>query len=192
MLHNAIESSIENLSRVLQDPALVESVESAIETLVVAVIARKPILVCGNGGSASDALHITGELVGKFNFDRKSMNVICLNSNVTVLTAWSNDKNFETVFSRQVEAHGASGGVLWGLSTSGNSPNVIEAIQEARRQNMTSIAMTGSSSGRIGGQADVLIAAPGTDAPSAQNVHVVLYHYICQEVESRVIEKLGV
>jgi D-sedoheptulose 7-phosphate isomerase len=191
MLKKSIESSIENLSKVLQDPELLKSVESAIQVLVSAILARKPVLVCGNGGSASDALHITGELVGKFNFDRPAMNVICLNSNVTVLTAWSNDKSFETVFSRQVEAHGSSGGVLWALSTSGNSPNVIEAVQEAKRQNMTTIVMTGFSSGKISGQADLLIASPGSDAPSAQNVHVVIYHFICQEVERRVTEKLG-
>lgn len=173
----------------LRDQAgLVGNIEFAVEALLSAVISYKPILTCGNGGSASDALHISGELVGRFRLDRRALNVVCLNSNVTVMTAWANDVSFDSIFARQVQAHGSRGGVLWGLSTSGNSKNVIEAFQVAKQLGMSTIAMTGSSSGALGELADCTLSVPAVDAPSAQNIHVVLYHFICEQVERLVAE----
>src|SRR5215469_13347058 len=112
---------------------------TALETISGALRSGKPLLVCGNGGSASDAMHVTGELVGRFLLERKSLNVICLASNPAVLTAWANDYGYETVFSRQVEAYGQSDAVLIGISTSGNSKNVVAAFQRARSLSMKTI-----------------------------------------------------
>lgn len=178
-----LNQSILNLSSLLKQPSIASSVEKAISLVAGALAENKPVLTCGNGGSASDALHISGELVGRFHLDRRALKVICLNSNVTVMTAWANDVGFDSVFARQVEAYGEPGGVMWGLSTSGNSRNVISATAEARKMRMSTIAMTGDSGGELAGLADCLISVPGDDAPSAQNMHVVLYHFICAEVE---------
>jgi D-sedoheptulose 7-phosphate isomerase len=180
-----LEQSSSLLVRLGGQHGLAEIVEDSIVFLVDAIEKDKPILTCGNGGSASDALHVSGELVGRFHYDRRALNVVCLNSNVTVITAWANDVSYDSVFSRQVEAHGRAGGVLWGFSTSGNSENILRAFETAKESGMRTILMTGSDGGRIGPLADSLISVPGFDAPSAQNMHVVLYHFICAEVELR-------
>lgn len=183
MLLKALQSSIDNLKLLQSDEELLDRIEEAIALIVEALRSNKPVLVFGNGGSAADAMHISGELVAKFRLDRPALNVICLNTNMTVLTAWSNDVTYESVFSRQVEAHAQEGSVLWGLSTSGNSPNVLSAFQLAKERGLKTIAMTGFDGGQLGKIADLLIASPGTDAPSAQNVHLVVYHYMCEEIE---------
>ena len=162
---------------------LMENVERAVQIVGETLRLGKPVLVAGNGGSASDALHISGELVGKFYVERSAQNVICLNSKVTVLTAWSNDVSFETVFERQVEAHGVAGGLLWGLSTSGNSINLVRAFQIARSIGMSTLAMTGAGGGVLGKHADLLIDVPSEDTPRIQEAHILAYHYICREVE---------
>ena len=187
-LHQYLTDSLQRLTALMQQPGIVPLVEDAILTITAAIRAGKPILTCGNGGSASDAMHISGELVGRFNLDREALNVVCLNSNVAVITAWGNDVSFNSIFSRQVQAHGAEGGVLLGLSTSGNSTNVVEAFRMARNLGMSTILMTGSAPGALGSLADTILSVPAVDAPSAQNLHVVLYHFICAEVERRVAQ----
>lgn len=165
------------------DTLLMQRVESAVGEVVSALESGLPVLVAGNGGSASDALHISGELVGKFYRNRRGLDVICLNTNVTVLTAWSNDESFDTVFSRQVEAHGKPGAVFWGLSTSGNSINLVRAFEVARNLGLRTIAMTGMNGGAVAPLADVLINIPSADTPRVQEAHTLAYHYICREVE---------
>jgi len=189
MLGKAIKDSIENLNKLQSDEVAMQAVDRAIVEIVQALSDGKPVMVCGNGGSAADALHITGELVSKFKVDRPAMNVICLNANVSVLTAWSNDKDFGTVFARQVEAHAKEGAVLWGLSTSGDSKNVLEAFEMARRYGVRTVAMTGEGGGQLLELSDILIATPGKDAPSTQNIHVMLYHYMCEEIERLMLDK---
>jgi D-sedoheptulose 7-phosphate isomerase len=160
-----------------------ELVAGALEAVTGALRAGKPVLVCGNGGSAADAIHITGEMVGRFLMDRKALNVICLSSNTAVLTACANDQTFETVFSRQVEAYGKPGAVLIGLSTSGNAPNVVAAFEKARSMNMGTIALTGEGGGNLFGLSDYLFAVPSRCTPLIQQAHVCLYHYLCQMIE---------
>ena len=184
-LQSYLSTSALLLDTLRSQPELGDVVSASVDEVVGALKAGKPVLTCGNGGSASDALHVSGELVGKFFHNRQALNVLCLNSNVTVMTAWSNDVDFRSVFSRQVEAHGQSGGVLWGFSTSGNSENVVDAFQKANSLGMITIAMTGSSPGLVGSLAQHVISVPGHDAPSAQNLHVLLYHYMCYEIEFR-------
>lgn len=159
------------------------AVEKACEILVRASRLRLPILICGNGGSASDAQHIAAELVGRFLIERRACNVIALGADSAVVTAWANDYEYETVFSRQVEAYGRKGGVLWGISTSGRSKNVINAMKSARGLGMRTIGMTGLGGGLVSEFSDVLIDVPSAITPRIQEVHTVLYHLICEEVE---------
>ncbi len=164
------------------DPALMED---AVARITAALGANRPLLVCGNGGSASDAQHITGELVGRFLKERRGLKAICLSSNAAVLTAWANDYSYESVFARQVEAYAEEGGVLLGLSTSGNSPNVVAAFEAARARGMATVAMTGEGGGRLAGLSDVLLAVPSRHTPLIQQAHICLYHYLCEEIEAR-------
>jgi D-sedoheptulose 7-phosphate isomerase len=160
----------------------------ALETITGALRTGKPLLVCGNGGSASDAMHITGELVGRFLLERRALNAICLASNPSVLTALANDYSFETVFSRQVEAYGSPGAVLLGISTSGNSKNVIAAFEQARALDMKTIALTGEGGGRLGALSDYLFAVPSRSTPLIQQAHLCLYHYLCQSIEAELAD----
>lgn len=159
--------------------------EEAIDVIAEALGADLPLLVCGNGGSASDAMHITGELVGRFLKERRALNCICLSSNPAVLTAWSNDYSYETVFSRQVQAYAKAGGVILGISTSGNSANVVEAFKEARAAGMKTIGLTGEGGGKMAEFCDVLVDVPSRSTPIIQQIHICLYHYICEMVEAR-------
>lgn len=177
LLHSA------EILRLAASPALEDGVAKAVAAVVAALKADKPLLVCGNGGSAADAMHITGELVGRFLKERPALRCICLSDNPSVLTAWANDYSYETVFSRQVEAYGQSGGVFWGISTSGNSPNVVLAAKEARKRGMTVLALTGEGGGKLAAEADILLAAPSRHTPLIQQVHICLYHYICEKIE---------
>ncbi len=159
--------------------------ERVIEVITSALRSAKPLLVCGNGGSASDAIHITAELVGRFQRERRAFKTICLADNPGVLTAWSNDCGFETVFARQVEAYGEPGGVLLGISTSGNSNNVLAALQTARRLGMHTVALTGAGGGRLASCADYLLAVPSDKTPLIQQAHTCIYHYLCDAIERR-------
>lgn len=165
--------------------AAVTQAERAIDAISHAFDEKKILLVCGNGGSASDAMHIAGELVGRFLKERPAQKCIALSSNPAVLTAWANDYSFETVFSRQVEAFGEEGGVFWGISTSGNSANVIAAIHQAKKMGMTTLGLTGQGGGKMADLCDILIDVPSKETPLIQQVHICLYHYICQMVEER-------
>jgi D-sedoheptulose 7-phosphate isomerase len=158
-------------------------VRAAVATITSALHTGKPLLVCGNGGSASDAMHITGELVGRFLMERRALNVICLSSNPSVITAWANDYSYDTVFSRQVEAYGQSGAVILGISTSGTSKNVVAAFEQAPCMDMHTVALTGEGGGKLAGLSDHLFAVPSRSTPLIQQVHLCLYHYLCQAIE---------
>lgn len=182
--------SIELLER-LRSRGIESRIEQAIERLAIALTKRLPVLVCGNGGSASDAMHIAGELASRFLLERPGLKVIALGTNVATLTAWSNDYAYETAFAREVEAYGEPGGVLWGLSTSGNSKNVIAAFEKAKTIGMTTVAMTGDGGGRLAPLADLLLEVPSRSTPRIQEAHICLYHYICRQVEERCVAALA-
>jgi len=158
--------------------------EAAIERISAALSRRLPLLVCGNGGSASDAMHIAGELVCRFHIERPGLKVIALGADPAALTAWSNDYSYETAFARQVEAYGEPGGVLWGLSTSGNSQNVIAAFKRARALGMTTIALTGEGGGKLAAHSDILLDVPSRSTPRIQEAHIAIYHFVCERVEA--------
>jgi D-sedoheptulose 7-phosphate isomerase len=159
--------------------------DAAIDCIVDALSDGHSLLLRGNGGSAADAMHITGELVARFLKDRRAFRAICLSDNPVVLTAWSNDCSYKTVFARQVEAYGGEGAVLLGLSTSGTSRNVAAVFEQARRMGMRTIALTGECGGTLAPLADFLFAVPSRNTPLIQQVHLCLYHYLCEHVERR-------
>lgn len=183
-LHGCLTAAIDVLRRTM-DSLDSARVEAAITAVTAALGANKALLVCGNGGSASDAMHITGELVGRFLKERRGLKAICLSSNPAVLTAWSNDYSYDTVFSRQTEAYGEPGGVILGISTSGNSRNVIAAFEVAKSLGMTTIALTGEGGGKMAAVSDILLDVPSRSTPLIQQVHICLYHYLCEQVEAR-------
>lgn len=148
-----------------------------------------PLLVCGNGGSAADAQHIVGELVGRFLVERQALNAICLSSNVSVVTAWANDYSYDDIFARQVEAHCATGaGVLLCISTSGNSNNVVRAAETARRLGLPVISLTGDGGGRLATCSSVLLDVPSSTTPMIQQAHMCLYHYLCARIEADAVQ----
>jgi D-sedoheptulose 7-phosphate isomerase len=184
MLSQQLKSAAKLLESV-STSSLIGQTDRAVEVISNALAGGLPLLVCGNGGSASDAMHITGELVGRYLKERKALNCICLSSNPAVLTAWANDYSYETVFARQVEAYGRAGGAILGLSTSGNSANVVKAFETARSMGMSTIAMTGEGGGKMAAVSDILIDVPSKRTPDIQQVHICLYHYLCEMVEAR-------
>jgi len=183
----SLKDYLEESGRLMQaaatDDALLRATEEAINLVVDTLSQGLPVLVCGNGGSACDALHITGELVGRFLMERKALNVIALSDNVGILTALANDYSYDFVFARQVEAYGKPGAVIIGLSTSGNSTNVIRAFEVAHEQGMKTIAFTGKGGGKIAPLSDILLSAPSLSVPLIQQVHICLYHYLCHAIE---------
>lgn len=185
-IQSYLRASCDALERAITYPGAANA-DHAVAAVVAALRQGKPLMVCGNGGSAADAMHITAELVGRFLKERKALNCICLTSNPAVLTAWANDYSYETVFARQVEAYGKAGGVLLGLSTSGNSVNVVRAFEAARGQSVVTIAMTGEGGGTLAGLSNILIDVPSRSTPIVQQLHLCLYHYICQAVEAEML-----
>ncbi len=185
-LPDYLRKSMAVIEATMQTNAMIQT-EKAIDAITAAFRAHKILLVCGNGGSASDSLHIAGELVGRFLKERPALKCLALSSNPAVLTAWANDYSYETVFSRQVEAFGESGGVLLGISTSGNSANVLQAMAEAKKKGMITIGLTGEGGGKMKQGCDILIDVASKETPMIQQVHICLYHYLCQKVEENLM-----
>lgn len=161
-------------------------VERAIGVMADALAADKPLLICGNGGSAADSMHIAGELVGRFLKNRRALKAISLSADPAILTAWGNDIGYDGVFARQTEAYGEPGGVLLAISTSGNSGNVVAAAKAAKAKRMMTVALTGEGGGALGPLTDILLDVPSRSTPLIQQVHICLYHYICAEIEERI------
>ena len=183
MIASLFKAAARSLALVAEDP-YIGGIHRAIELLSSCFRAGGKLLVFGNGGSSADAQHICGELVGRFLRERQALPAIALSANQTVLTAWSNDYSFDTVFSRQIEALGSPGDVAWGISTSGNSPNVVKALSTARERGLSTIGLTGSGGGRMAQTCDVLMAVPLVETPRIQEVHLITYHAICEAVEN--------
>lgn len=169
--------------RTLEDAQLIATVEAVVQAVVTALRADKKILFCGNGGSAADAQHIAAELSGRFYHDRDPLFAEALHVNTSYLTAVANDYGYEQVYSRLVKAKGRPGDVLVGISTSGNSGNIIEALKVAKAQGMVTVSMTGATGGKMRDLSDHLLNVPSTDTPRIQEVHILLGHIICELVE---------
>jgi D-sedoheptulose 7-phosphate isomerase len=163
-----------------------DSVNGAVDLLATAMSEGRTLFAFGNGGSAADAEHLCTELVGRFGPEqRRALPAIALTTNQALLTAWGNDYGFDDVFARQIEALGRRGDVALGISTSGNSPNVVNAMGRARELGLKTIGLTGQGGGRMAASCDVLMAVPLTETPRIQEVHLVTYHTICALLEAR-------
>ena len=182
-----LTSSAVIISATVKVPGIEKAMGKAVDWTAAALAANLPVLVCGNGGSAADAQHIAGELVGRFLNERRALNVIALSANPSVLTALANDYDYASVFARQVEAPGRPGAVLLALSTSGNSANVVQAAEAARGAQMKVVAFTGKGGGKLGPLAHTLLAVPSDHTPRIQEGHLVLYHYLCEMVERKIL-----
>jgi D-sedoheptulose 7-phosphate isomerase len=191
---NAAIAAFEDAARSLQSVCSTSypaQISQAVDLLVERLSAGNKVLVCGNGGSAADAMHICAELVGRFFQERRALPAVALNADPAVLTAWSNDYGYEFVFSRQVEALAKRGDVVWGISSSGNSRNVVAALRTAHELGASTIAMTGQGGGAMAEHADVLLAVPLSVTPRIQEVQTVTYHIICEAVETALCNASG-
>jgi D-sedoheptulose 7-phosphate isomerase len=164
-------------------------VDQAVDAMVQALGAGKLVLACGNGGSAADAQHMVGELVGRFLREREPWPAMALTTDSSILTSISNDYGFDQVFQRQVAAFGQPGGVFIGFSTSGESRNVLNAAREARRRNMRVVAFTGQTPSSLSEASDIVLSVPVTSTPLVQEVHAVLLHVVCDLVETALAER---
>ena len=178
-----IIDSIDVKTKILQN--CVNDIESASEILIKAVKDGSKILWCGNGGSAADSQHMSTELMGGLSdHARPPIPSIALTTDSSFLTAWSNDTDFRSIFSRQIEAIGNSGDVLIAISTSGNSDNVVEAVNMAEKLNMKIIILTGKSGGKLNNRGDVVINIPSKDTQRIQEGHLLTEHILCEMLES--------
>lgn len=162
-----------------------EAVARAVDLLQHTLTHDGKLLIFGNGGSSADSQHIAAELVGRFIVHRKPLHAVALGTNTALMTAWSNDDRFDDVFARELEALGRAGDVAWGISTSGNSANIVAALRRAREVGLKTIGLTGRGGGRMAEYCDVLMAVPLTETPRIQEVHLVTYHAICAALEER-------
>lgn len=184
-IKQAIQQSIEVKQKILQDETVLLMIDEVANSCVTALKQGNQVLFCGNGGSAADAQHLAAEFSGRYYFDREPLNAEALHVNTSYLTAVANDYSFNEVFSRLVQAKGKKGDVLFGLTTSGNSENVVRAMETARSLGMVTVAMTGESGGKARSLADFLFNVPSADTPRIQEAHILIGHIICELVESR-------
>ena len=182
-INKCITSSVENYTRVLKDVDLQKNIERIVKKSIIAFKSDKKMLLCGNGGSASDAQHIAAELSGRFYADRPPLYAEALHVNSSYMTAVANDYGYETTYARMVETAGRKGDILIGISTSGNSPNVVKAMQKAKELGMLTIGFTGKDGGKMKDICDIIIYAPSVDTPRIQEAHILIGHIICQLIE---------
>lgn len=186
-MQEEISRQIEEARRIMEamrdDAALRQAVQRAAETCLRSLKAGGKLLLAGNGGSAADAQHMAGEFVSRFAFDRPGLAAIALTTDTSILTAIGNDYGYETLFARQVQALGAKGDVLIVYSTSGTSPNILRALEEAGARGMATIGLTGNRGGPMKNLCDVLLEVPSAQTPKIQEGHLVLGHILCGLVE---------
>ncbi len=180
-VRRSLRESISVKTELLENSA--EEIARAAETLIRCFQGGGKVLTLGNGGSASDAQHLAAEWVGRFRNDRAALPAIALTANTSDLTAIGNDYGFEKVFSRLVEAHGRKGDVALVLSTSGNSPNVLEAVAAAKERGIETVALSGRGGGKLAAAADISIVVPSEDTARIQESHIAIGHIFCELIE---------
>lgn len=183
IIKEKIKESIAVKERILSDEILLAKIEEAAVRVREALASGNKILLCGNGGSASDALHIAGEFVGRFQKDRSAYPAIALNADVASMTSIANDFGYDHVYERAVEGYGKNGDVLIGISTSGNSGNVCLALDKAKDMGITTIAFSGMSGGKMVNKADIAIVVPGDVTARIQEAHIMIGHILCEIAE---------
>ncbi len=184
-----IENSIDLKSRLLLDQNILSNIDAIVNHITQCYQKGGKVLWCGNGGSAADAQHLAAELSGRFYYDRPPLFSEALHVNTSYTTAVANDYSYDVIYSRLVEAMGQKGDVLIGLSTSGNSGNVVKAIEKANAKGMITVSFTGETGGKLKDISQYLINIPSTDTPRIQECHMLLGHTICEMVEMNLFPK---
>ncbi len=184
-IQESIKQSIEVKKMILSDEKMIQSIKDAVDIIVDSLRNGGKIHFCGNGGSAADAQHLAAELSGRFYFDRPPLNAEALHCNSSYLTAVGNDYGYDMVFSRLLTASGKAGDVLVGISTSGNSRNIIEAYKVCKEKNINIISLTGKTGGMMKEFGGILLNVPSTDTPRIQECHIMIGHIICELVEKK-------
>jgi D-sedoheptulose 7-phosphate isomerase len=185
-IKNLIEASVAVKQQVLADEALQQRIDEAVKVIAAAFNNGNKVLFCGNGGSAADAQHLAAEFSGRFYKDRKALPAEALHCNTSYLTAVANDYSYDVIYSRIIEGIANTGDVVVGLSTSGNSGNILKAFEVARTKGVKTIGLTGASGGKMKEVSDILLNVPSSDTPRIQESHIMIGHIICQLVEEQV------
>ena len=183
IIEQRFEEHLRLVQRVRNSKKLMKDIALATAMMKVALVSGHKIMFCGNGGSAADSQHWAAEIVGRFQKERKGMPAIALTVDTSILTAIANDYGYDRIFARQVEALGEAGDVLVGVSTSGNSANVLAAIEEAKAKGIKTIGMTAAGGGKMAEACDVCLVIPDKVTARAQEVHGLIGHILCEIVE---------
>lgn len=188
-ISQSIEQSIAAKRAILDNPEFQSRIQQAAEMITESLRQGGKIHFCGNGGSAADAQHLAAELSGRFYFDRPPLNAEALHCNTSYLTAVGNDYGYDLVFSRLLRGTAKAGDVIVGISTSGNSKNILNAFEAAKEMGVKIIALTGETGGAMKDYADILLNAPSTDTPRIQECHILIGHIICELVETALFKQ---
>lgn len=188
-IQSKLKASIELKTSVMNNTSIINAVNEAVNKITTAYKNKGKVLWCGNGGSAADAQHLAAELSGRFYYDRPPLFSEALHVNTSYTTAVANDYSYDVIYSRLVKAMGQKGDVLIGLSTSGNSANVVKAFEEARQMGVITVGFTGETGGKMKAFSDILINIPSTDTPRIQECHMLLGHTICEMIEMNLFPK---
>jgi len=180
-----VSASIDTKQKILNDDAFLKRIENTVNVIVHALEKGNRIWFCGNGGSAADAQHLAAEFSGRFYKDRKALPAEALHCNTSYLTAVANDYSYDVIYSRLIEGITTEGDVLVGLSTSGNSPNILKAFETAREKKLTTVGFTGATGGKMKELSDHLFNVPSTDTPRIQESHIMIGHIICELAEEK-------
>ncbi len=186
MIQSKIAESIAVKKLVLNDKVLIDKIQKAADIIINSLLNEGQILFCGNGGSAADAQHLAAELSGRFYFDRPPLNAEALHVNTSFLTAVANDYSYDQIYARAIKGKGKKGDVLIGISTSGNSNNIVNAYKIANEIGMQVISMTGETGGLMKEDSNLLLNVPSTDTPRIQECHILIGHIICEIVEQSI------
>jgi D-sedoheptulose 7-phosphate isomerase len=184
-IKDIISASIQTKQQLLNDDAFIQKMQTVVDVIADAFKQGNKVLFCGNGGSAADAQHLAAEFSGRFYKDRKALPAEALHCNTSYLTAVANDYSFDAIYARLIDGLGISGDVLIGLSTSGNSANIIKAFEKAKEKKVITVGFTGATGGKMKDVSDYLFNVPSTDTPRIQESHILIGHIICQLVEEK-------
>lgn len=191
IIEKRLLESIDVKQRLLADKQILTDVRQVTDKIIGCYRAGGAVYFCGNGGSAADAQHLAAELSGRFYFERQPLPSDALHCNTSFLTAVANDYSFDEVYARLISGIGRKGDILVGMSTSGNSKNVVRAFEEAKKMGIFTVGMTGATGGLMRDIADICICVPSTDTPRIQESHITLGHIMCEIIESTLFKKKG-
>lgn len=189
IIKKQIQASADLKQKLLESTAVLEDMEKASREIIKAFRNGHKLLLAGNGGSAADAQHLAAEFVNKFNFDRPGLPALALTTDTSILTSVGNDSSFARVFARQISALGHEGDVFIGISTSGKSLNIVEALNAARQKKIVTIGMTGASGTMLKDLCDICLCVPSVETPRIQETHILIGHIICSIVEEELFGK---